>query len=35
MLQAALKARGEDFEGSSEAAAATRAIGRRLTLAEY
>jgi hypothetical protein len=35
MLQAALKARGEDVERSIEVAAARRAIGRRLTLAEY
>jgi len=35
MLQAALRARGEDVERPSEVAAARRAIGRRLTLAEY
>lgn len=35
MLQAALKARGEDAGRPSETIVERRAIGRRLTLAEY
>jgi len=35
MLQAALKARGEDLGRQSETITGRREIGRRLTLAEY